>query len=66
MAAQRQHNYFYKRTTDNSTTSGEAHVWQHHIGENWHNRATTSGGEYSITTDDGHVRPKHVLIEFKK
>jgi hypothetical protein len=24
-----------------------------------------SGGEYSIT-DDGRVRPKHVLIEFKK
>jgi hypothetical protein len=24
------------------------------------------GGEYSITTDDGRVRPKHVLIEFKK
>jgi hypothetical protein len=37
-----------------------------HIGENWYNRATTSGGEYSITTDDGRVRPKHVLIEFKK
>jgi hypothetical protein len=35
-------------------------------GENWHNRATTSGGEYSITTDDGRVRPKHVLIKFKK
>jgi hypothetical protein len=35
-------------------------------GENWHNRATTSGGEYSITTEDGCVRPKHVLIEFKK
>jgi hypothetical protein len=34
--------------------------------ENWHNRATTSGGEYFITTDDGRVRPKHVLIEFKK
>jgi hypothetical protein len=28
--------------------------------------ATTSGGEYSITTEDGRVRPKHVLIEFKK
>jgi hypothetical protein len=26
----------------------------------------TSGGEYSITTEDGRVRPKHVLIEFKK
>jgi hypothetical protein len=25
-----------------------------------------SGGEYSITTEDGRVRPKHVLIEFKK
>jgi hypothetical protein len=30
------------------------------------NRATTSGGEYSITTEDGRVRPKHVLIESKK
>jgi hypothetical protein len=36
-----------------STTSGEAHGWQHHIGENWHNRATTFRGEYSITTEDG-------------
>jgi hypothetical protein len=27
---------------------------------NWHNRATTSGGDYSITTEDGRVRPKHV------
>jgi hypothetical protein len=43
-----------------------AHGWQHRIGENWHNRATTSGGEYSITTEDGHVRTKHALIEFKK
>jgi hypothetical protein len=42
------------------------HGWQHHIGENWHNRATTSGGEYSITTEDGCMRLKHVLIEFKK
>jgi hypothetical protein len=49
-----------------STTSGEAHGWQHHIGENWHNRAPASGGEYSITIEDGRVRPKHVLIEFKK
>jgi hypothetical protein len=24
------------------------------------------GGEHSITTEDGRVRPKHVLIEFKK
>jgi hypothetical protein len=32
--------------------------------KNWHNRATTSGGEYSIT-DDGRVRPKHVLIELR-
>jgi hypothetical protein len=38
-------------------------TWQHHIGENWHNRATTSGGECSITTEDGRVRPKHVLID---
>jgi hypothetical protein len=29
-------------------------------------RPHTSGGEYSIATDDGRVRPKHVLIEFKK
>jgi hypothetical protein len=29
------------------------------------NRARTSGGEYSIT-DDGRVRPKHILIELKK
>jgi hypothetical protein len=43
-----------------------AHGWQHHIGENWHNTATPFGGEYSITTEDGRVRPKHVLIEFKK
>jgi hypothetical protein len=28
--------------------------------------AFISGGEYSITTEDGRVRPKHVLIEFKK
>jgi hypothetical protein len=49
-----------------STIEELAHGWQHHIGENWHNRATTSGGEYSITDDDGRVRPKHVLIEFKK
>jgi hypothetical protein len=33
--------------------------------ENWHNRARTSGGEYSIS-DDGRVRPKHVLMEFRK
>jgi hypothetical protein len=45
---------------------GEEDGWQHHIGENWHNRATTSGGEYSITTEDGRVKPKHDLIEFKK
>jgi hypothetical protein len=25
------------------------------------NRATTSGGDYSIITEDGRVRPKHVL-----
>jgi hypothetical protein len=24
-----------------------------------------SGGEYSVTTEDGRVRPKHVLIEYK-
>jgi hypothetical protein len=36
-----------------------AHGWQHHIGRNWHNRAPTSG-EYTITPEDGRVRPKHV------
>jgi hypothetical protein len=35
------------------------------LGENWHNRATTSGGEYSIT-EDGRVRPKHDIIQYKK
>jgi hypothetical protein len=67
---QRQHNYFNKRTTDDKhnirRSTCLAHGWQHHIGENWHNRASTSGGEYSVTTEDGRVRPKHVLIEFKK
>jgi hypothetical protein len=43
-----------------------SHGWQHHIGGNWHNRATTSGGEYSITAEVGRVRPKHVLIEFEE
>jgi hypothetical protein len=28
--------------------------------------ATTSGGESSVTTEDGRVRPKHDFIEFKK
>jgi hypothetical protein len=61
------HNYSNKRTTDNKhirRSTCLAHGWQRHIGENWHNRAITSGGEYSITTEDGRVRPKHVLIEF--
>jgi hypothetical protein len=70
MAAAKTQNYSNKRTTDNKhkirRSTCLAHGWQHHIGENWHNRATTSGGEYSITTEDVHVRPKHVLIEFKK
>jgi hypothetical protein len=48
----------YKHNIRRSTYP--AHGWQHHIGENWHNRATASGGEYSITTEDGRVRPKHV------
>jgi hypothetical protein len=68
--SQRQHNYFNKRTTDNKhnirRSTCLAHGWQHQIGENWHNRARTSGGEYSITTDGGHVRPKQVLMEFRK
>jgi hypothetical protein len=33
--------------------------WQHHIGKNWHNRAPASV-EYTITPEDGRVRPKHV------
>jgi hypothetical protein len=37
----------------------------HREKKNWHSRAAASGGEYSIT-DDGRVRPKHVLIEFEK
>jgi hypothetical protein len=40
-------------------------TWLATSGRNWHDRAPASGGEYSIT-DDGRVRPKHVLIEFKK
>jgi hypothetical protein len=44
-----------KQRTENKTT----------IARKTNNRARTSGGEYSIT-DDGRVRPKHVLIEFKK
>jgi hypothetical protein len=62
---QRQHNFSNKQTLLISTTSGEAHSWQHHIVEKWHNRAPASG-EYTITPEDGRVRPKHVLIEFKK
>jgi hypothetical protein len=42
-----------------STTSGEAHGWQHHIGKIWHNRAPAAG-EYTITFEDGRVRPKDV------
>jgi hypothetical protein len=36
-----------------------AHDWQHHIGKNWHNIAPASI-EYTITPEDGHVRPKYV------
>jgi hypothetical protein len=36
-----------------------AYVIQHHIGRNLHNRAPASG-EYTITLEDGRVRPKHV------
>jgi hypothetical protein len=36
-----------------------AHGWQHHIGRNLHNIAPASG-EYTITPEDGRVRPKHV------
>jgi hypothetical protein len=39
------------------TPSAEAHGWQHW--QNWHNRAPASG-EYTITPEDGCVRPKHV------
>jgi hypothetical protein len=56
---QRQHKYSNERTLTISTTSGEAHGWQHHIGKNWHNRAAASG-EYTITPEDGSVRPKYV------
>jgi hypothetical protein len=42
-----------------STSSGEAHGLPYHIGKNWHNRAPASG-EYTITPEDGRVRPKHV------
>jgi hypothetical protein len=56
---QRQHNYSNKQTLTISTTSGVAHGWQHHIGKNWHKRAPASG-EYTITPEDGRVRPKHV------
>jgi hypothetical protein len=56
---QTQHKYTNKRTLTKSTTSGEAHGWQHHTGKNWHNR-TPASGEYTITPDDGSARPKHV------
>jgi hypothetical protein len=51
--------YSNKRTLTISTTSGEAHGWQHHIGKNWYNRVPASG-EYTITPKGGRVRPKHV------
>jgi hypothetical protein len=54
---QRQHKYL---TPTISTPSAGAHGWQHHLGKNWHNRAPASGGEYTITPEDGRVRPKHV------
>jgi hypothetical protein len=56
---QRQHKYSNKRTLTISTPSAEAHGWKHHIGKNWHSRASASG-EYTITPEDGRVRPKHV------
>jgi hypothetical protein len=28
--------------------------------QKYHNRAPASGGEYTITPEDGRVRPKHV------
>jgi hypothetical protein len=49
--------------TDNKHTISRstwlAHGWHPDIGKNWHNRAPASG-EYTITPDDGCVRPKHV------
>jgi hypothetical protein len=47
------------RTLTISTPSAEAHGWHHDIGKNWHIRAPASG-EYTITLEDGRVRPKHV------
>jgi hypothetical protein len=54
---QRQHKYSNTLTLTISTPSAEAHGWQHHIIKNWHNRASASG-EYTITPEDGRVRPK--------
>jgi hypothetical protein len=48
-----------KRTPTISTTSGEAHGWQHYIGRNWHNRAPASEGEYTIPPEDGRVAGAH-------
>jgi hypothetical protein len=42
-----------------STPSAGAHGWHLGIGKKWHNRAPASG-KYTITLEDGHVRPKHV------
>jgi hypothetical protein len=36
-----------------------AHGWHPGIGKKWHNRAPASG-KYTITLEDGRVRPKHV------
>jgi hypothetical protein len=41
-----------------STPPAGAHGWHPDIGK-WHNR-TPASGEYTITREDGRVRPKHV------
>jgi hypothetical protein len=56
---QRQHKYSNARTLTISTPSAGAHGWHPDIGKNWHNRAPASG-EYTITPEDGRVRPKYV------
>jgi hypothetical protein len=56
---QRQHKYSNTRTLTISTPSAEAHGWHPGIEKKWHNRAPASV-RYTITLEDGRVRPKHV------
>jgi hypothetical protein len=64
MAAAKTTQLFQQTDTDNKhnirRSTCLAHGWQHHIGKNWHNRPPASGREYTITLEDGRVRPKHV------